>query len=88
VSSGSSVLQAAVNKLPVREKVLGEEHPDTAMSLNNLAEFYRVLGEFDQAESLSRRALTICEQKLGPNNPITVKMKENYARLANKISHD
>jgi hypothetical protein len=39
------------------EKALGPEHPDVAAGLNNLAEFYRLQGQYAQAEPLVKRAL-------------------------------
>jgi hypothetical protein len=38
--------------LAIREKVLGAEHPDTAMSLNNLAELLRSQGDYAGARPL------------------------------------
>ena len=40
-----------------REAVLGATHPDTLTSVNNLAEFLKAQGKFDEAELLFRRAL-------------------------------
>jgi tetratricopeptide (TPR) repeat protein len=45
--------------LAIREQHLGSEHPLTAISLNNLAELYRVQGKYEQAEPLYQRTLTI-----------------------------
>src|SRR5690348_4739037 len=50
--------------LLLREKALGPEHPDVALSLNNLAELYRAKGEYDKAEPLYQRALRILEKEL------------------------
>ena len=36
--------------LAMREGALGPDHPDVAQSCNNLAELYRVLGRYDEAE--------------------------------------
>ena len=38
--------------LDIREKALGLEHPDTATSLNNLAELYHLQGRYEVAEPL------------------------------------
>jgi tetratricopeptide (TPR) repeat protein len=40
-------------------KVLGEEHPDVAASLNNLAELLNAQGKYDDAEPLYRQSLAI-----------------------------
>src|SRR5260370_13210622 len=57
--------------LTIREQVLGPNHPDTALSLNNLAPLYRWQGSSDQVKPLYQRALAINEQALGPNHPHT-----------------
>jgi tetratricopeptide (TPR) repeat protein len=51
--------------LAIREQQLGAEHPDTATSLNNLAELYCVQGKYEQAQSLYRRAISIDVHVLG-----------------------
>src|SRR5712672_1497128 len=41
------------------------EHPDTAMSLNNLADLLRSQGDYAEAKPLLERALVISEKALG-----------------------
>ena len=43
--------------LEARERVLGKEHPDTLISVNNLAGLYQAQGRYGEAEPLYRRAL-------------------------------
>ena len=57
--------------LAIREQALGPNHPDTASSLNNLANLYWRQGKYEEAEPLYQRALAIREQALGPNHPDT-----------------
>ncbi|MEL6816657.1 MAG: tetratricopeptide repeat protein, partial [Cyanobacteria bacterium J06598_3] len=45
--------------LEIRKAELGERHPDTASSLNNLAELYRSQGRYGDAEPLYVEALEI-----------------------------
>jgi tetratricopeptide (TPR) repeat protein len=45
--------------LELREQTLGPDHPDIAVSLNELAEFYSARGKFDLAEPLFVRALKL-----------------------------
>jgi tetratricopeptide (TPR) repeat protein len=40
-----------------REKALGVDHPDTLISVNNLALALRYQGKYEQAEETNRRAL-------------------------------
>ena len=49
----------------LREKALGAEHSDVAVSLNSLGSLYYTKGDYAQAELLLRRALAICEKVLG-----------------------
>ncbi len=67
--------------LGLREEINGPEHPATAISLNNLAELYREIGDFLKAESLYRRALAIREKALGPEHPKTATSLGNLAAL-------
>ena len=50
--------------LKIRERVLGENHPDTAMSYNNVAGEYERRGEYDKAKELYEKSLRINEKVL------------------------
>lgn len=52
----------AQRALAIREKALEKDHPDVAQSLNKLAELYRALRDYSQAEPLYKRALAIVEK--------------------------
>ena len=71
--------------LTISEKVLGPEHPNTATSLNNLAELYRNMGAYDKAEPLYRRSLAIREKVLGPDHPDTAQSLNNLGLLYNSL---
>ncbi len=43
--------------LAINRRVLGEEHPDTTVSLNNLGSLLQVMGEYPAARSLFEQAL-------------------------------
>ena len=43
----------------IREKALGRDHPDVAISLSNLGFLYRDQGRYADAEPLLRRSLAI-----------------------------
>src|SRR5438445_648492 len=66
--------------LAIREKTLGPNHPDVAVSLNNLAALYRTQGQYAQAEPLYKRSLAIFEKALGPDHP-DVAVTQNYLAL-------
>ena len=67
--------------LEIVEKTSGSEHPETANSLNNLAELYWATGDFANAEPLLQRALAIREKALGPEHPNTSTILNNLAEL-------
>jgi len=70
--------------LAINEQVLGPNHPDTTLSLNNLAFLYNRHGDYEQAKPLYERALAIREQVLGPNHPNTARSLNNLAFLYNR----
>src|SRR2546428_642761 len=55
--------------LAIHKQVLGPGHPNTAFVLNNLAELYRNLGQYEDVLPLYQRALAISEQVLGQEHP-------------------
>jgi tetratricopeptide (TPR) repeat protein len=68
-------------ELAAREKVLGPEHPDTALSLNHLAVLLYSQSQYDEARALCERALAIREKTLGPEHPDTAQGLNNLALL-------
>jgi len=71
----------AESVLATRERVLGAEHPDVAMSLNNLAALYRAKGDYRHAEPLYVRALAITEKALGAEHPYVATALNNLALM-------
>jgi hypothetical protein len=59
--------------LAIFEKILGSEHPGTALALNNLAHTYGILAQHDKAQPLRLQALAIFEKILGPDHPDTAR---------------
>jgi len=55
--------------LEIDEKSFGENHPNVARDLNNLAQLLQATNRFAEAEPLMRRALKIDEKSLGENHP-------------------
>ena len=64
-----------------REAALGAEHPDTLMSVNNLAVLLKDMGKYEEAEPLYRRALAGQEAALGAEHPDTLSSVNNLAIL-------
>jgi tetratricopeptide (TPR) repeat protein len=67
--------------LAIREHQLGPNHPNTASSLNDLANLYQDQGKYPETEPLYQRALAIYEQQLGPHHPNTATSLNNLALL-------
>ena len=62
------------------ERVLGDTHPDTLTSRNNLARAYRDAGRLDEAIPLFERTLADRERILGDTHPDTLTTRNNLAR--------
>ena len=67
--------------LAIREKALGPDHADVALSLNNLAALYVAQGRYAEAEPLYKRSLAIQEKALGPDHPDVGTSLNNLAGL-------
>ncbi|MDD5272360.1 MAG: tetratricopeptide repeat protein [Methylovulum sp.] len=68
--------------LVIREKALGDGHPNIATSLNNLAVLFHAQGRYAEAEPLYQRSLAIRENILGSNHPnIATSLLNNLAEL-------
>ena len=78
----------AKKALEVAEKNVGPNHPDVAMSLNNLASLYHAQGQYAQAEPLYKRALAILEKALGPDHPNVAKFLSDLAALYRVTKRD
>ncbi|XYI00861.1 tetratricopeptide repeat protein [Sorangium sp. So ce1128] len=76
-----AAISLAERVLALREKALGSEHPDVAMSLNNLALLYDTKGDYAKAEPLHQRALRIKEKELGSEHPDVATSLNNLASL-------
>jgi hypothetical protein len=61
--------------------VFGSEHPDVAISLNNLGRLFCDLGHMPEAEQHLRRAIAIGEKTVGAEHALTQRYHVNYARL-------
>ena len=67
--------------LAINEKALGPQHPNTAMSLSNLATVYNSMGDYAKALPLYERAMAINEKALGSQHPNTATILDNLAQL-------
>jgi Tetratricopeptide repeat len=65
--------------------VLGDDHPNTLGSTNNLATVRRALGDLDDARELLERALAGYRRVLGENHPATLTAMNNLAEVRREI---
>jgi len=65
--------------LELRRKLLGEEHPDTALSYNNLALNLNFRGKYAEAAPLYEKALDLRRKLLGEEHPDTATSYNNLA---------
>jgi tetratricopeptide (TPR) repeat protein len=63
--------------MAICEQVLGEDHPDTARSYNNLAGNLNAQGKYAEAESLFLKVVVINEKVLGKVHPGMVRSYNN-----------
>jgi tetratricopeptide (TPR) repeat protein len=61
------------------QRVLGDDHPDTLQSMNNLAGTRLALGDFDGARELYEQALSGRQRVLGDDHPDTLSSMNNLA---------
>ena len=61
--------------------MLGPEHPDVAVSYNNLGIIYRSQGKFEEAAPLYTRSRAIKEKVFGPDHPKVALALNNEAAL-------
>jgi tetratricopeptide (TPR) repeat protein len=67
--------------LAIQEEVLGDEHPDVAVTLANAGLHLKALGRFDDARPLYERALRVLERTVGPADESVGTLLYNMAQL-------
>ena len=65
--------------LPIRERVLGPEHPSTLTARHNLAYWTGEAGDAAGARDQYAALLPIRERVLGPEHPSTLTTRHNLA---------
>lgn len=72
--------------LAIREKELGENHPDTAESYNNIGVAYGDLGNYTEAMAYHRKALAVYKHKYGSENDYTQAVEQEIATIDSIVS--
>jgi len=67
--------------LAINREVLGERHPDTAQSLNNMGGLLQAMGNLEEARPYYEQALAIFEACLPPGHPHIEIVRQNLAGL-------
>jgi tetratricopeptide (TPR) repeat protein len=70
-----------VRVIEARKRVLGEEHPDTLASMNNLASMFWNQGRWKEAEDLDVRVIETKKRVLGEEHPSTLISMANLALI-------
>ncbi len=71
--------------LAKRKRVLGDDHPDTLISLNNLASLFYNKGEYDRALPLHEECLAKNKRVLGLQHPFTKLYQRNRDACARNV---
>jgi hypothetical protein len=66
--------------METRKRVLGEEHPDTLTSMNNLAYTEKGQGRDEEAIRLMSNCVQLRTQRLGADHPFTLSSIETLNR--------
>jgi tetratricopeptide (TPR) repeat protein len=72
----SKALSYYEKDLEISQKTLPANHPDLAISYNNIGGMYDNMGEYSKALSYFKRALDIRQRSLPPNHPDLKTVKE------------
>ena len=87
IGNYTEAIRLGTQALEIRRKVLGEEHPDYATSLNNLAGYYDDIGNYTEAIRLGTQASEIIRKVLGEEHPSYALSLNNLALYNSKIGN-
>jgi serine/threonine protein kinase len=72
----------------LNRRELGDEHPNTLMSIGNLATMRYSMGEFKEAEQLFRERLEISQRTLGGSHESTLATCQKLSALLNRVGRE
>ncbi len=67
--------------LESRRRVLGDDHPETLTSLNNMGGLLKAQGKLSEAEALLLPAVAIADTKVPERHPLNGKLSKTLAKL-------
>ncbi|KAF2719982.1 hypothetical protein K431DRAFT_295506 [Polychaeton citri CBS 116435] len=68
-----------------RKMLLGDDHPDTLASMNNLAGYFDKLGDSRRAAEMGERCWEACKMQLSEDHPRTLASMNNLAGYFDKL---
>ena len=77
-----------VQVMETSKHVLGPEHPNTLLSMGNLASTYLDQGRWKEAEKLGVQVMETCKRVLGPEHPDTLNSMINLAHTWKSLGKD
>jgi tetratricopeptide (TPR) repeat protein len=77
----SKAIQFSLKNVRIKEKVLGNDHPDLATAYNNLALIYKDQGNYDKALEFNLKAIQILEKVLDKVHPDLATAYNNLALI-------
>jgi tetratricopeptide (TPR) repeat protein len=85
VGEYSKALSFYEKALEIQQESLPPNHPDFAMSYNNIGGVYRNMGEYSKALSFYKRTIDIGQHSLPSNHPHLNKYRKNLYKLKKKL---
>ncbi len=67
--------------LSIRKELLGDDHPETASTYNNMASVYEKQGKYENALEYYSKARAVRENALGSDHPDTASTYNNMGSL-------
>ncbi len=87
--SYDEALEFYKKSLEIKLKTLGEEHPSTATTYDNIGQVHSNKGSYDEALKFYKKSLEITLKILGDENPSTATTYNNIGQVhSNKDSYD
>jgi len=68
--------------------VLGFDHPQTGISMHNLARMYRMSGQYEKSRALFEQTDKVWQAKLGPEHPYVAQNFNEWAETLRKLGRD
>ena len=81
----NKALEIGIRVYNAKKEILGEKHPSTLSSLNNLANFYSDLGDYNKAIEAGIKVYNASKEILGENHPHTLSALNNLTNSYSEL---